>query len=306
MPYIETMQDVVAQETIEGNFNRKHIDTKIREAILGNPDMVKKIEHGVVLVNAYKAKTGYYASKARRVSQLVSIDVEALVLDCLVGVAYSIRAELFTSVTAQMAARLNFSDRTEAITTVAELLAVLCQTDAFDIFKEKRMSSLMLVSQIPLPDGLLSFIEDSQYLPPMVCEPLKLSHNHSSGYLTHNDSLILGAGNHHDGDLCLDVLNAMNKVAFKLDTEFLSKVEEEPTFEINTQDKVDQWAAFKKQSYRFYTLMAQNGNRFYFTNKVDKRGRIYSCGYHINPQGAPFKKASLELAHEELVEGVPT
>jgi hypothetical protein len=205
-----------------------------------------------------------------------------------------------------MAARLNFSDRTEAINTVGELLAVLCNTDAFDICKETRQSSLMLVSRIPLPDNLIEFIEHSQYLPPMVCEPLPLTHNHSSGYLTHNDSLILGSGNHHDGDICLDVLNTINKVAMKLDLDFLSKVEEEPTFELDTQDKLDQWMRFKKQSYTFYSLMAQQGNRLYFNNKVDKRGRVYACGYHINPQGAAFKKAQLELATEELVEGVPT
>ena len=168
------------------------------------------------------------------------------------------------------------------------------------------MASLMVVSRIPLSEELIKYIENSQYLPPMVCEPLPLTHNYSSGYLTHNDSLILGTGNHHDGDLCLDVLNTMNRVALKLDLDFLSTVEEEPTFDLDTQDKVDQWAQFKEQSYMFYDLMNQNGNRLYLTHKVDKRGRIYSCGYHINTQGSSFKKASLELANEELVEGVPT
>jgi hypothetical protein len=164
----------------------------------------------------------------------------------------------------------------------------------------------MVVSRIPLPDTLIEFIENSQYLPPMLCEPLELVHNHSSGYLTHNDSLILGSGNHHDGDICLDVLNTINKVAFKLDLDFLSKVEEEPTFDLDSQDKIDQWMRFKKQSYYFYSLMAQQGNRFYFNNKPDKRGRTYACGYHINPQGAAFKKAQLELYREELVQGVPS
>lgn len=305
MQHQETVRDIVLQEMNEEHFNRKHIDTKIREEILGSDDMLSKIAKGVELVEAYKAGT-YYASKAKRIAQLENMDVEALVLDCFVGVSYSLRPELYTSVTAQMAARLNFSDRAEAITTVAELLAVLCHTDAFDIMKASKMASLMLVSKINLSDRLLEFIENSQYLPPMVCEPLPLSHNHSSGYLTHNDSLILGSGNHHDGDLCLDVLNTINKVAFKLDTAFLSKVEEEPTFELDDQEKTDQWTRFKKQSYRFYSLMATQGNRFYFNNKVDKRGRIYACGYHINPQGAAFKKAMLELAHEEVVTGVPT
>lgn len=302
---METMLDVVGQEAIEERFNRKHIDTKIREAIEGNPVMVAKVEQGTELIKEYLAGT-YHASKMRRIAQLTNLDVPALVLDIFVGVAYSLQLELFTSVTAQMAARLNFSDRTEAINTVGELLAVLCNTDAFDIVKETKQGSLMVVSRIPLPDNLLEFIEHSQYLPPMVCEPLPLSHNHSSGYLTHNDSLILGSGNHHDGDICLDVLNTINKVAFKLDLDFLCKVEEEPTFELDTQDKVDQWRRFKKQSYVFYSLMAQQGNRFYFCNKVDKRGRVYPQAYHLNFQGAAFKKACLELHTEELVEGVPT
>jgi hypothetical protein len=184
-------------------------------------------------------------------------------------------------------------------------MAVLCMTDAFDIIKESKSASLMVRSRIPLSTVLVDFIEGSQYLPPMVCEPLELTHNYSSGYLTHNDSLILGTGNHHDGDICLDVLNTMNKVALRLDTDFLSTVEETPTFELDSQDKREQWDAFKKQSYQFYELMVQCGNRFYLTHKVDKRGRIYACGYHISTMGAPFKKASIELSKEELVRGVP-
>ena len=304
---METMRHIVLQEMNEEQFNRKHIDTKIRKEIESNPDMRSKLAEGVALVHAFmNPAKPYYGSKTKRLAQLATMDINALVMDCFVGVAYSLRPELFTSVTAQMAARLNFSDRTEAITTVAELLAVLCQTDAFDIKKEHKMASLMVVSCIPLSKTLTDFIENSQYLPPMVCEPLPLTHNHSSGYLTHNDSLILGSGNHHDGDICLDVLNTINKVAFQLDLEFLCKVEEEPTFELDSQEKVDQWRRFKEQSYRFYSLMQQQGNHFYFNNKVDKRGRTYACGYHLNPQGAAFKKAMLELAKEEIVEGVPT
>jgi len=301
----ETMRDIVLQEMNEEHYNRKHIDTKIRREILEHVETQAKLDQGIQLVKDWMAGT-YYASKMARIEQLRAMDIKALVLDMFVGIAYSQRPELFTSVTAKMSARLGFSDRTAAITTVAELLAVLCQTDAFDITKEDRRASLMVVSRIPLSDGLLHFIENSEFLPPMVCEPLPLVHNHSSGYLTHNDSLILGSGNHHDGDICLDVLNTMNKVAFKLDLDFLCKVEEEPTFELDTQDKADAWRRFKTQSYAFYSLMAQQGNRFYFNNKVDKRGRIYSVGYHLNPQGAAFKKAQLELAKEELIEGVPT
>lgn len=300
----ETMKHIILQELNEQRFNRKHIDVKIRTEIEASALMQSKIDQGVELVNAYI--TGeYYASKMKRVAQLVGMDIRAIVMDLFVGIAYSLKPDLFTSVSAQMASRLKFSDQTAAITTVAELMAVLCQTDAFDITKEERMSSLMVVSRIPLSTELVAFIENSQYLPPMVCEPLPLTHNYSSGYLTHNDSLILGSGNHHDGDICLDTLNTMNQVALQLDIDFLSKVEEEPTFELDSRDKVDQWTRFKKQSYMFYSLMADQGNCFYLNHKVDKRGRAYAHGYHISTQGTAFKKAMLEFTNEELVTGVP-
>ena len=298
------MRQIVLQEQNEERYNKRHIDTKIRAFIESNQTMQTKIAQGIELVKQYMEGT-YYPSKMKRIAQLESLCIDTLVLEVFVGIAYCLKPDLFTSVSAQMASRLKFSDRVEAIATVAELMAVLCITDAFDISKADRMASLMVVSRIPLPESLIEFIENSQFLPPMVCEPLELTHNYSSGYLTHNDSLILGTGNHHDGQLCLDVLNLMNRVVFKLDLDFLSTVDEAPSHTLDTQEKRDQWEAFQKQSYKFYALMAEQGNRFYFTNKVDKRGRIYSQGYHLNPQGNAFRKAMLELAHEELVDGVP-
>ena len=299
------IKQIILQEENEKRYNRKHIDGYIREAIQSNPDMQQKIDQGIQLINAYMAKS-YYASKNKRIAQLADLDIAELVFDIFVGVAYYQREELFTSVTAQMAGRLKFSDKTEAITTVAELMAVLCITDAFDIVKANKMASLCVVSRIPLSNDLIKFIEDSRYLPPMVCKPLELLTNRSSGYLSHTDSLILGNNNHHDGDICLDVLNTINGVRLQLDTQFLSTVEETPTFELDTAEKIHQWNDFKKQSYEFYKLMASQGNSFYLTHKVDKRGRIYAQGYHITTQGTAFKKASIELAHEELIEGVPS
>lgn len=300
----ETMRNIILQEMNEMRYNRKHIDVKIRTEIEASPVMVAKLSQGVELVDVY-INGKYYDSKMERVAQLNGMDIPALVMDLFVGIAYSLKPDLFTSVSAQMASRLKFSDQTAAITTVAELMAVLCHTDAFDITKESKMASLMVTSRIPLSDSLIKFIENSQYLPPMVCEPLELTHNYSSGYLTHNDSLILGSGNHHDGDICLDTLNTMNRVALKLDTDFLCKVEEEPTFELDSQDKVDQWKRFKRQSTEFYVLMVEQGNNLYLNHKVDKRGRAYCHGYHISTQGAAFKKAMLEFSQEELVDGVP-
>lgn len=301
---METMREIIVQEMNEERFNRKHIDVKIRTSIEANSFMQAKLKQGIEFVKVY-LNGQYHASKMKRIEQLKDMDIPAMVMDIFVGIAYFQRPELFTSASAQMASRLKFSDKADAIATTAELMAVLCQTDSFDISKENKMASLMVESRIPLEDKLVEFIENSMFLPPMVCEPLPLTHNFSSGYLTHNDSLMLGSGNHHDGDLCLDVLNTMGTVALKLDTDFLSLVDEKPTFELDTREKADCWNNFKKQSLAMYLLLATQGNRLYFNHKVDKRGRIYSHGYHVSTQGTAFKKSMLEFADEELVEGVP-
>lgn len=298
---METLKQIVIQELNEKRYSRHYIDGYIRDFI--ESSMKGKIIQGVELIKAYMSKT-YYESKNKRISQLTSLDLTKLVTDLYVGIAYFLKEELFTSVSSQLASRLKFSDKTDSITTVAELIAVLCATDVFDIGKTNKQASLMVLSRIQLPERLVEFINNSHYLPPMVCEPLELTNNYSSGYLSHKDSLILGNGNHHDGDICLDVLNTMNKVALKLDTEYLCSIEEEATFKLDTPEKCDQWKNFKKQSYGIYELLANNGT-FYMTHKVDKRGRIYSQGYHVNPQGSSFKKSMVELTNEELVEGVP-
>lgn len=299
------MDQYAYQEMIERQYNRKHIDERIREEIELNPDMRAKRKHGVELLEQWMAGE-YYESKMKRLEQLKDLCLDTLVTEVFVGIAYCQREELFTSVSAQLAGRLNFSDKVESIKTIAEVIAVLCITDAFDINKNDKFASLTVQSRIPLSRTIIDFIENSEYLPPMVCPPRMVVSNYSSGYLTHSESLILGKGNHHDGELCLDVINKMNHVPLQLSQEFLASVEEVPTFEIITQEQQQQWDKFKHQSYRFYALMFEHGNRFYLTHRVDKRGRIYDSGYHITTQGTGFKKAMIELADEEVIEGVPT
>lgn len=321
----------------EQRYARKHIDKMIVDALKADASIVAKHALGVEMVKEFLTTHYWYEkqdgtvvdfdSKNQRLAQLQHINVEELVLDIFTGIAYVQRPELFTSVTAQLAGRLNMSDKTEAIQTVAEIVAVLCNTDAFDILKYSRGGSLMIVSTMELPDALLDYIEHSEYLPPMVCPPKTVRSNSESGYLTLNDSLILGSGNHHDGDICLDVINTVNAVPLSLDLEFLCQVEETPKeltidhikaeamkrgkilsdadAKIRLQRAIDNWGSFKEQSYRFYSLMEQQGNEFYLLNKYDKRGRMYAQGYHITTQGSAFKKASVELAKKELVEGVP-
>jgi hypothetical protein len=286
----------------EHSYSRKHIDGYILMA-LEAPEIQKALSYGVALLDEWRSRP-YYASKQARLDQLDDLDLHELVIKIMQGIAYVQKPELFTSVSAQLAGRLQFSDKPDAIATMAEMLAVLCETDLFDITKESRQASLMLVSRIPLSKNLLQFIENTTFQLPMVCPPEYVDHNRKSGYLTYNDSLILGSGNHHEGDICLDVINLQNNIPLQLNMEFLKTQEMQPTFKLVTPLQREQWEAFKYASHRIWLLIYNQGNRFYLTHKVDKRGRLYSVGYHINTQGSQFQKAMVELADEEIVEGV--
>jgi hypothetical protein len=296
--------EYINQEFNEKRYNRKFIDCMIRQEIDESKEIQQAIDKGVELLQKWLSKT-YYESKNLRLEAVKHMDLRTLVNDIFVFIAYFQYEELFTSVTAQLAGRLGFDDKQSAITTMAEIVAVLADTDVYDLFKEGTYASVMVRSNMYFSDQLNDFIENSQYLPPMVCEPNELKHNRSSGYLTvQNDSLILGSGNHHEDDICLDVLNTLNKTELQLDTEFLSQFEEEPTYDLITLQQKDLWKRYKIQCYRFYELMVSQGNRFHLTHKVDKRGRIYAQGYHITTQGTSFKKASIDLYKEEVVTGV--
>jgi len=329
---MDTYAQIIAQEAIEKRYSRKHIDGYIREAIRENPVNQAKVEKGVALVQEW-LKGQYRPEKMERLAQLNAFvpddaAVAKMVTDLFVGIAYVQKPQLMASLNVQLSGRLGFDDRSDAIQTVAEMLSVLCLTDAFDITKENRMASLMVVSRIELGTELLEYIEHSQYLPPMVCEPLELESNYDSGYLSHKESLILGNGNHHDGNICLDVLNIANSVKLKLDVDFLLALEEDKSFELKSEDEFNEWVEIKKKHKQFpsydhyvayvegmwemfkgtsakmYMTMIANGNEFHLTHKVDKRGRIYACGFHITTQGNSYKKASIDLANEEIVEGV--
>lgn len=315
----------------ERQFNRKHIDAYIRREIFEDPDcnLLEHVAQGVTLLNHW-LEGEYYDSKAVRLHHLKSMDIESIVREVFVGVMYYPSPTPLVNVVGQLASRLGFDDKRDSIQTMSEIVAVLCETNVYDINKPHEKASLTVCCNIGLPQELAEFIERSCYLPPLVCPPKELTSNMDTAYYTHpSDSLILGGSfNHHNEDICLDVLNSRNAVPYSLDVEFLCNYEEEPTFDLNTvsekelekprkkpltswdiadlvRKQKDNWMHYKRQSYYFYSLMVNQGNKFYLANKVDKRGRIYTQGYHINPQGTPFKKAIMNFADKEQVSGVP-
>ena len=292
------------QETNERRFLRKHLDGYVRDLIKSDSDLIKRTQIGVQALEQWRSSS-YYPSKNRRLAQLQGLDLESLVVKIFTAIAYCQEPQTFVSVTAQLAGYLGFDDKVDSIITTAEMVAVLHITGVFTITKAAIDAPMLVQSTIDFPADLVMAIQRSRYPLPMVCEPLHIQNNFESPYLTFNECQIMGKGNSHSGDICLDVINKQNQIPLSLATDFISTVEEEPSFALETPEQRFQWAQFKWESYDTYLLLAKQGNRFWLTHKVDKRGRLYAHGYHVSYMGSPFKKAIVELANKEVVRGVP-
>ena len=158
-------------------------------------------------------------------------------------------------------------------------------------------------------------IRQYQYLPPMTVPPLvpgRDAINRGSGYITvETDSLLL-KDNHHDGDVCLDSLHRFNQIPLRINAEVatavnntwkhLDKPKEDESYQ-DYQKRVKAFERYQKDTAFTMALLIEMGNRFYLTHKVDKRGRTYAQGYHINTQGNCWNKSIIELAEEEMIHG---
>lgn len=307
------------QRANEYRFARSAIDRYIRLEIESEPLLMERHAQAVELLSTWLDQD-WYASKQARLDQLRELDLERLAMDVFVASAYCQTPETLVSISAKLASKLHFSDKPDGVKTAAEILAVVCATDVYDIFKVSKHGGTLVKSKLGFSDRLMSYIANSRYLPPLVCEPNWVRDNRDSAYLTvPKDSLILGKGNHHEGDISLDIINLQNQIPLKLSLEMLctldetkpSKLEQaelEARDDVTAQElreRLEQWELFRNESYELYKLMAMQHNRFFLSHKVDKRGRLYPQGYHISYAGTSFKKAIVELYEEEMVEGVP-
>lgn len=165
--------------------------------------------------------------------------------------------------------------------------------------------------RFPVDEKTENLARQYQYLPPMIVPPKKLTHNKSSGYLTRDaDSLIL-RDNHHDGDICLDHLNKLNRIKLSANIEVVKKIrnswkgldkqKSDETFQ-KYQDRIKAFENYEKHSFDVIALMEAMGNEFYLTHKPDKRGRTYCQGYHVNYQGNAWNKAIVEFANKEMLD----
>ena len=198
----------------------------------------------------------------------------------------------FAASSANMLPMLN---KIDAIKTLAEIISVASDGDMFKLSRNQE-GQIIIGSVVTLEQEDLDVINNYMYLPPMICKPKKVKTNTDSAYLTFNDSLILGNKlKHHDGELCLSIINQQNSIGLKLDWEYLNLVKE------TKNEKVEDGVWESYQAQKEFTLNLIGKQTFYITNKLDNRGRLYAQGYHINSQGDGYHKAMINLAQEEVL-----
>lgn len=292
------------QRQTEYLYSRSYIRKYLVDALLSSSELNKKIQEGIVLIEQW-ASGSYYDSKELRIASFMQDrDLAATLQDIFIITLQKQKPELFTSVVGEVASVLGMTDKGDGAKVAGELLAILADLDVYDLFRGSNRGSIQLISAFELDERTTKFIEQTMYLPPMICEPNIIKTNYDSGYLTQRESLILGKGNFHNGDICLDSINKFNQIPLSLNVDLLKTFSEKPKQEFTDPKKKEQWTNFVKKSYDVYRSLYQQGNRFWLTHRVDKRGRTYAQGYHCSTQGNSFRKAIVELADKEIIEGV--
>ena len=292
------------QRQIEHLYSKSYIRNYLVEALLGSVELNQKIQEGKALIEQW-VNGSYYDSKQIRIASFMQDrDLVATLQDIFIITLQKQKPELFTSVVGEVASVLGMTDKGDGAKVAGELLAILADLDVYDLFRATNRGSIQLVSAFELDERITKFIEQNMYLPPMICEPTEIKTNYDSGYLTQRESMILGRGNFHNGNICLDSINKFNQIPLSLNTELLKTFSEKPKQEFTDPKKKEQWTNFVKKSYDVYRDLYRHGNRFWLTHRVDKRGRTYAQGYHCSTQGNSFRKAIVELADKELIQGV--
>jgi hypothetical protein len=292
----------LAQITIEDIYSKHNIRGKIINDI-GNLD--DKIAEGVELVNIYW-KHDYYKAKNKRISKITE-PADVIVIEIFIKILQLEEETSIQNVVGSLSWLGGGKDLFNNIKTVSELIAVVCETNLYDIISKN--GRLTIRSNYQVEEEVLQYMVNTKYLPPLICKPIPKTKNMDSAYLTLSQSNILGNGNHHKGKQALDVLNILQSIPLSLDLDVLNEKEEMKPLDLldpkNTKGKrlerLRNFVRMVKASKSVYTHLISEGNKFWLDWRFDKRGRVYSSGYHVNIQSSEYKKALINLHTKEVI-----
>ena len=219
-----------------------------------------------------------YESKNIRVAK-VEAALEDIPLWVLVSVA-SNSAETLQTCSARLGSYLE-DETLLAIKTGAELLSI-CDGLGFSIERPiyGEGNTFMVTCKLDRLSEVLSLQALEFYPMPELVIP-SYSKDTSRVLLGHRE-------NRHENSLNMSVLSILGSVGYKL-TDIAKEIEEKPEGVRDTD-----WKNYLEQCEIVKAELADKP--FYFKWAYDKRGRVYSKGYHINIQANEYHKACLAFS----------
>ena len=288
------------------SFNPRDVEDRIFD-YLNTINIQDMIDTGLKSVHDW-ASQEYYPAKQTRIAWLMSCDLWELASDLTMMVCGLKTKVTLVTLSSMLAPKLKMKDKFQAVYIAAEFICMFSDSEIYDVSRQKGYSA-WVIPKIELPQELVDLICYSVHTPPAPAKPTYMAHNRDSIYdYQDGRSLLLGGAiNHHEGNISLDVITTQNNVRFSINTQFINKVTEVQELDESEYDEdtyqtiIHNWEEFQNQCDFIYALMIHQGNSFNFQHRIDKRGRIYSHGYHINPMGSSFKKAMLDFTEQHHI-----
>jgi len=290
----------VRQICIEDKYSEQNIKEKVTNAVLEaiETGLKSSFDFAVQNVTTYLNTIATHESKQIRINQIKHMSPEDLVIHMFMVVIPHTELTPLQGVVAKLATYLKFDNIFDGIQTASELLSVCRTCGVYTMYREP----VSIQSNVTFNKEILDFIEETQYLMPMLCEPKGWTNNNSGGYLSICTSLLLKQYNHHNHNQAYDVINTLQKIEWELDENVMLETEQ-PKKPLDTVEKVTAWNQYLESSKRVCNNMLNAGNSFWLMWQYDFRGRAYSHGYHINLQSTSYKKAALNFKKKQLITG---
>lgn len=249
-------------------------------------------------IDKYRNST-YYPSKTARVQGLKTPTEEIIVIGLMAIALQPKDISPIQGIVSMMAGYLG--EDMNAVKTAAEILVLMADADLCDIYPAGNQGkSIAIGRKFNMSRETQNVMKRIHYPLPMVCKPKEIISGLDRSHLNGDSSLILGKEHQHEEYLCIDVVNKLNGIELSLD-EYVLEYSEQPSKELDTPEKQDQFNDLNQQSTEIYQEMLDYGNEFYLTWKYDFRGRLYSSGYHIQIQSYDYKKALINTTNKRII-----
>lgn len=272
--------------------SRKEILQDIRMEIETNSDILELISGAIAKWRDEYLANPQYESKTKRVASLDEDTIDELAIS-LVYTTILMGNTNYQSYIGHLVSQMKLDmNQVEKAKTAAEIIAV-CDGLIYQIIKPQLgiIENYRIVSKLEVDNDLLEQLTLAFFTPPSLEPLLDWTTKSNGGYAT--DYAILGDYfNKHNEPIRLDILNKLQATEYELIPEIVA-IPEEPKDDID----LEQWNKSQELCRKIYNEYL--GKSFRFMWQYDKRGRIYSSGYHINPQGNSYRKAMLRFAKKE-------